>query len=228
MRPALAGLLLASSLLATLLAGCGSASTGHPTGSPIASVSASPLPSATPSTCARTGTAAPAPATLAGPRSNLPAGAPLSQGLSLFSVVAPGLLARGGTPDDPGFAWLRQHGWNSVVNVRTTDDTTYSGFVTDKFGYLWLPVNSGLAPTPDQARSFLCFVVTPANQPVFAHDNSGAERVSLFIALYRYAVQGWPMDAAVREQKLYGDSLTLDQLTFLQAWANQYPAGTIP
>jgi protein tyrosine/serine phosphatase len=158
----------------------------------------------------------------------VPAGAPLTGGLNTLTVVAPGLLARGGTPDDTGFAWLKQHGWKSVVDVRTTDDTTYAGFVADKFGYLWLPVSSGLAPTPEQARSFLCFVASPANQPVFAHDNSGAERVSVLIALYRYAAQGWPMDAAVKEQKLYGDSLSLDQLTFLQAWANQYAPGTIP
>jgi protein tyrosine phosphatase (PTP) superfamily phosphohydrolase (DUF442 family) len=138
------------------------------------------------------------------------------------------VLARTGTPDAAGFNWIKQHGWKSVVDVRTTDDNTYSDFVALHFGYLWLPVDTGLAPTPDQARQFLCFVVNPANQPVLVHDNSGAERVSMFVALYRYAAQGWPMDAAVREEKLYGDSMNLEQLTFLQAWANQYAPGVIP
>jgi protein tyrosine/serine phosphatase len=163
-----------------------------------------------------------------GPRNGLPAGAPLTEGLTLMSVVVPGVLTRAGTPGESGFTWLKLHGWKSVIDLRTTDDTTYSGFVTNRFQYLWLPIGSGLAPTPEQSRSFLCFVQNPANQPVVVHDNSGAERVSLFVALYRYAVQGWPMDVAVNEQKLYGESMTLEQLTFLQAWANQYPPGTIP
>jgi protein tyrosine/serine phosphatase len=229
MRPALAGLLLPFTLLATGLAACGGGSGSSHTPTPLANVSASPLPSATPSTCAKTSAPAPSSGPFAGPRSNLPPGTPLSQGLTLFSVVAPGILARAGTPDEAGFTWLKTHGWNGVVDLRTTDDTTYTGFVSNHFaGYLWLPIASGLAPTPDQARSFLCFVAKPANQPVFAHDNSGAERISLFIALYRYAVQGWTMDAAVKEQKLYGESLSLEQLTFLQAWSTQYPPGTIP
>lgn len=226
MRRAVAGLLLPSSLLAILLSACGTGSSG-PTPPSLANVSSTPLPSASPSACSRTGKPAASPLSLAGPRANLPAGAPLSAGMQTFSVVVPGQLARGGTPDDAGFAWLKQHGWTSVVDLRTTDDTTYTGFVNDHFGYLWLPVNSGLAPTPDQARNFLCFVVGPANQPVYVHDNSGAERVSVFVALYRYAVQGWSMDIAVKEAKLYGD-ISLDQLTFLQAWANQYQPATIP
>ncbi|HXA29819.1 MAG TPA: hypothetical protein VN193_13855 [Candidatus Angelobacter sp.] len=228
MPAALARLLLPSLPLALLLAGCGSEGPAHPTTSSLASVSASPLPSATPSVCAHAIAPVASPGPPVGPRSNLPAGAPLGQGMASFAVVSPGVLARAGTPDEPGFIWLKTHGWKSVVDVRTTDDTTYAGFVNQHFQYLWLPIASGLAPTPDQARSFLCFVVAPANQPVLVHDNSGAERVSMMVALYRYAVQGWPMTVAVDEEKLYGDSLNLEQLTFLQAWANQYPAGTIP
>jgi Tyrosine phosphatase family len=220
-------LLLPSALLAVLLAGCGEGGAAHgPT--PISSVTASPLPQATPSTCAHHVTPPASPGPQVGPRSNLPPGAPLGTGMTLFSVVVPGVLARAGTPDAAGFNWVKQHGWKSVVDVRTTDDNTYSDFVALKFQYLWLPVDTGLAPTPDQARQFLCFVIAPANQPVLVHDNSGAERVSMFIALYRYAAQGWPMDLAVKEQKLYGDSMNLEQLTFLQAWASQYAPGVIP
>lgn len=225
-----ARIVLPSLLLTSLLAGCGSVGGPGGAATPFSSVAATPLPPATPSACARSATPAASPYVSVAPRSGIPAGAPLSQGMALFSVVSPGVLARGGTPDDPGFTWLKTHGWKSVVDLRTTDDNTYSGFVADHFQYLWLSVDSGLAPTPDQARSFLCFVASPANQPVFVHDNSGAERVNMFVALYRYAVQGWPMDAAVAEEKLYGDSnsINLQQLTFLQAWANQYPPGAIP
>lgn len=228
MPPAAARLLLPCALLATALAGCGGGGTAKPSGSAIAKVSASPLPSATPSSCARTVAAPASPGPPVGPRSNLPAGAPLGQGMTLLAVVSPGVLARAGTPDEAGFTWLKSHGWKSVVDLRTTDDTTYSGFVANHFQYLWLPIGSGLAPTPDQVRTFLCFVVAPANQPVVVHDNSGAERVSMLVALYRYAAQGWPMALAVQEEKAYGDSLNLEQLTFLQAWANQYPPGTVP
>lgn len=223
-------LVLAAAALPVVITACGSP--GTPSGSltPSSSVSASPLPSATASACARKVAPASAPFTFVPPRGGVPPGAPLGQGMTTFSVVSPGILARGGTPTEAGFAWLKQHGWKSVVDVRTTDDNTYAGFVADHFQYLWLSVDSGLAPTPDQVRNFLCFVVNPANQPVFLHDNSGDERVDTFVALYRYAVQAWPMDVAVREEKLYGDSnsINLQQQTFLQAWADQYPPGTIP
>jgi tyrosine-protein phosphatase SIW14 len=228
--PLRARLIVPALVLPTLIAGCGSPGKPSAPATAFASVSASPLPAATPSTCARKVAASSGPYAFVPPRGNVPAGAPLSQGMTVFSVVAPGILARGGTPDESGFSWLKQHGWKSVVDLRTTDDNTYAGFVADRFQYLWLAVGSGLAPTPDQARSFLCFLVNPANQPVFVHDNSGAERVDMFVALYRYAVQGWPIDVAVREEKLYGDSnsINLEQQTFLQAWANQYPPGTLP
>jgi protein tyrosine/serine phosphatase len=227
MPPALSSFLVPCTLLAAVLTGCGNSGPARPAVSSIANVSASPLPQATPSTCART-SAPTSPGPEVPPRSNLPAGAPLGQGMTLFSVVVPGVIARTGTPDSGGFNWLKTHGWKSVINLRTTDDNTYSDFVANHFQYQWLPIGNGIAPTPDQARTFLCYVVNPANQPVVVHDNSGAERVSMFIALYRYAVQGWPMDAAVKEEKLYGDSLNLEQLTFLQAWANQYAPGTLP
>lgn len=228
MPHARARLLLPPVVLAALVTACGPS--GAPVGkrTPAADVSASPLPSASPSACARTATPAASPGPPVAPRSNIPADTPLGQGMTYFAVVSPGILARGGTLSDQGFAWLKANGWKSVVDVRTTDDLTYAGFVADHFQYLWLSVDSGLAPTPDQARSFLCFAVNPANQPVYVHDNSGAERVSMFVALFRYAVQGWPMTVAVQEEKLYGDSINLEQLTFLQAWANQYPPGTIP
>ena len=229
MPPLRARLLLAAAAL-PVVAGCGSPGTPSGSTGPRSSVSPSPLPAATPSTCARKVAPASPSFAFVPPRGNAPADAPLGQGMTTFSVVSPGILARGGTPLDSGFTWLKQRGWRSVVDVRTTDDNTYAGFVADHFQYLWLSVDSGLGPTPDQARSFLCFVVNPANQPVYVHDNSGDERVDTFVALYRYAVQGWPMDVAVREEKLYGDtkSITLEQQTFLQAWANQYPPGTIP
>ncbi len=229
MPPATARVAVPLSLLAFLVAGCGGdAGAARPTPTPLANVSASPLPSASPSVCAKHVTPPASPGPPVGPRSNLPAGAPVGGSYTNMSVVVPGVLTRAGTPDEAGFAWFKVHGWKSVVDVRTTDDNTYSGFVAQKFTYLWLPVNGSSAPTPDQARSFLCFVGDVANQPVVVHDNSGAERVGVFLALYRYAAQGWPMNVAVNEQRLYGDSLTLEQLTFLQAWANQYPPGTVP
>ena len=229
MPPASARAVVVAALAAgSVLSGCGGGSgQSSATPTPIA-VAATPLPSASPSVCAKHNVAATSPGPAVGPRANLPAGAPVGSGMTNFAVVVPGVLARTGTPDEPGFTWLKTHGWKSVVDVRTTDDTTYSGFVANRFEYLWLPVNSAAPPTPDQARTFLCFVTNVANQPVLAHDNSGAERVSVFVALYRYAVQGWPMDVAVAEEKLYGDSLSVDQLTFLQAWSNQYPPGTVP
>jgi hypothetical protein len=227
MHPALARFLLPSTLLAAALAGCGGSGPAKPTASAIAK-SATPLPQATASTCAHTVTPPASAGPAVPPRTDLPPGAPSGQGMTLFSVVSPGVLARAGTPDAAGFNWLKLHGWKSVIDLRTTDDNTYSDFVANHFQYQWLPIEAGLAPTPDQARTFLCFVVNPANQPVLVHDNSGAERVSIFVALYRYAAQGWPMDAAVKEEKLYGDALNLEELTFLQAWANQYPPGTIP
>jgi protein tyrosine/serine phosphatase len=161
------------------------------------------------------------------PLGGAPANLPHGGGFDTFAVVQPGVLTRSGTPDAHQFDYLRAAGWRSIVDVRTTDDRTYSGF--DRLGlrYLFLPVVSGGAPTDDQALSFLCFVTDTANQPVAVHDNSGRERVGVLVALYRYSVQAWPMSAALAEEAGFGDELSAAGIAFLDDWAARHPPGQL-
>lgn len=205
-----------------VLAACGSltaapASTDPPTPSvpPFSCADRpNPLPASTPSPV--------------GPRSGIPADAPNGDGFTLFSVVRPGVLTRSGTPTKPQFDYLRGHGWRSIVDLRTTDDTTFAGFTEEGFRYLWLPIDVTQIPTLDQAARFLCFVTQAENQPIDVHDNTGAERTCVMAALFRYSIESWPMETAIHEALLYGGGPNQGQIAFLRRWASNHKPGVLP
>ena len=144
-------------------------------------------------------------------------------GLIDFEVVAPGRLTRSGQPRDFGWRHLRSLGTRSVVNLRMVDDDERR---LDELGftaYLHLPIPDGLAPTQAQAEAFLRFVRDPANWPVHVHCLRGTQRTGLMVALYRYAVEGWSLDQALREADSHLVSLTQVQIRGLRDWARQHP-----
>ena len=158
----------------------------------------------------------------------MPSGYPGGAAASAFAIVEAGVLSRSGTPTADQFAFLRESGWHGIVDVRTTDDRSYPGFGGYGFHYLQIPIELQEAPSDAQALAVLCFITDPANQPVDLHDNSGRERVGLFVALFRYSAQGWSMDAALREEASFGDILSAPQVAFLEAWATTHPPGRLP
>lgn len=161
-----------------------------------------------------------------GPRQQVPAKAPVSHGFWSFSVPVPQVLSRSGQPLFSSFQWLKAQGWQSVVNLRypgerseVADDQEIPGFSELGFHYLWLKIRDGAPPTDEQARQFLAFVTNPDNQPVHVHCRGGFGRTGTMVALYRFAVEGWPMEQAIAESRLYNGGVSTSQAKWLRRYA---------
>jgi protein tyrosine/serine phosphatase len=163
-----------------------------------------------------------------GPRKNVPADAPADNGFSMFAIPVEGVISRSGQPTCIEYIWLKKHGWKSVVNLRDeSDDTKIQGFNELGFNYFSLPIEDGGLPNNQQAEKFLAFVTNPLNQPVHVHCRMGIGRAGLMIALYRYAVKGWPMDKAISESRLFYSGVNARQKDWLEKWAQEHKPGEI-
>ena len=131
------------------------------------------------------------------------------------------------------FEWLAQQGWQGVVNLRVDgerdevgDDRKLPGFSQLGMNYLALPMVDGHPPKEEQAKQFLSFVSNPVNQPVHVHCRGGIGRAGTMVALYRYAVQGWPMDQAIEESRAFKGGVSNLQEVWLKGWAQENTAGS--
>lgn len=168
-----------------------------------------------------------------GPRENIPADSPEAYGFWSFAMPVTGVLSRSGQPLISEFEWLQKKGWKGVVNLRVdgereevSDDEKLPGFNELGFNYLHLPIVDGHPPTEQQAEQFLAFVTNEANQPVHIHCRGGIGRAGTMIALYRYAVQGWPLEQAIKESRLFKGGISGLQEAWLKGWASRHEPGS--
>jgi protein-tyrosine phosphatase len=162
---------------------------------------------------------------LVGPRGGLATTTPAAYGFWSFSIFDGGKISRSGQPLLSEFKWLKKNGTKSVVDLRVDgeykevgDDRKIPGFNNLKFNFLSLPIKDGGIPTAKQAQQFLQFVTNPKNQPVEIHCRGGYGRTGTLIALYRYTVDGWTMDRAIKESILYRGGVDAGQKQWLLNW----------
>lgn len=165
-----------------------------------------------------------------GPRQNILASTPADYGFWSFAVPVPGILSRSGQPTLKDFQWLKNNGWRGNIDLRidgdhneVSDDAEIPGFLKLGFHYLKIQMRDGAAPTDDQAKTFLNFATDPQNQPAHVHCRGGIGRAGVMVALYRYAVQGWPVEKAVEESKLFSGGIDSAQANWLENWAQTHP-----
>jgi protein tyrosine/serine phosphatase len=150
--------------------------------------------------------------------------------LERFGTVWPGKMTRSGLPskegDSGGWRWLCARGVRSVVSFRGDNDIDYKAAGIERA--LWLPIRGNNPPSDKQAEQFLRFIQDPANQPVHIHCAEGKSRTGLMTALARYSVDGWPLEKALAEARLYrnGKELNRKQVEWLRQWAKQHPPGS--
>jgi len=168
-----------------------------------------------------------------GPRENIPVDAPSAYGFWSFAIPVTGVLSRSGQPLMSEFEWLRSQGWRGVVNLRVDgerdevgDDAKLPGFNELGLNYLHIPLVDGHPPTEEEAELFLSFVNDPKNQPVHVHCRGGIGRAGTMTALYRYAVQGWPMGEAIKESRPFKGGVSTLQEPWLLEWAQTHPPGS--
>jgi uncharacterized protein (TIGR01244 family) len=112
-------------------------------------------------------------------------------------------FACGGALSPEAFAALKQAGYKSVVNLRDASEQgnnveeARKAAETAGLKYFHLPF---VPATPDTTMldEFLKIVAKPENQPMMLHCGSGS-RASMFWAVKRVMIDGWPIDKAMGE-----------------------------
>jgi protein tyrosine phosphatase (PTP) superfamily phosphohydrolase (DUF442 family) len=182
----------------------------------------------------KTTTPEPTQISFVGPRGNVPDGAPQDYGFWSLAIPVPNVLSRSGQPTLKDFQWLKDNGWKSDIDLRidgdhapeVSDDALIPGFKDLGFNYLKIQMLDGAAPTDAQAEQFLSFATKPENQPAHVHCRGGIGRAGIMVALYRYAVQGWPVDKILEESKLYQGGIDETQQKFLENYAATHAPGS--
>jgi tyrosine-protein phosphatase SIW14 len=108
-------------------------------------------------------------------------------GVANFAEISP-LLYRGAQPTAGGFELLKRMGIKTIVDLRGKSHRD----LIDGMGFKYFQIPSSVSrPDEKQIVQLLRIVRDPQNQPVFAHDDSGRDRVGLYVAAYRMVEQGW-------------------------------------
>lgn len=146
--------------------------------------------------------------------------------ISKFGVIEEGILYRSAQPTDEEMRQLLRQGIKSIVSFRKENGDNRDRVLGLGFeNYLWLNIEDETVPTDAQAERFLDFVTDSQNWPVLIHCKVGVGRTGTMAALVRYAVDGWSMDEAIKESKIYRDGIDLvpSQLDWLKQWAANHP-----
>lgn len=111
---------------------------------------------------------------------------------------------RGSQPDAAGFAYLKQLGIKTVIDLRG-DSREEAPELARSAGlqYVNIPLSTKRPATEEQTAYFLKLVNDPANWPVYVHCKGGRHRTGEMTAIYRITNDGWTADQAYQEMKKY-------------------------
>jgi len=112
-------------------------------------------------------------------------------------------FACGGALSADAMSSIKQAGFRSIVNLRAATEEGANVEAETKAAqdadvrYIWLPFVTA-SPDATKVDEFLKAVADPVNQPMLIHCASGG-RVSMFWAIKRVMLDGWPVDKAMGE-----------------------------
>lgn len=110
---------------------------------------------------------------------------------------------RGAQPSMRAFRSLKELGVDTVVNLRPECD--YEGRFVEQLGmrYVYLPLPPLDAPTHAVTLDFLSVATDPDHGTVFFHCFHGADRTGTMAACLRIARDGWTVEQAIAEMRLF-------------------------
>jgi len=130
--------------------------------------------------------------------------------LSLRGVANFGRLSahfyRGAQPAVEAYSSLKAMGIDTIVRLSTGEE-----FIAGErervealgMQFVSLPWRVADAPTPDQIVAFLTLLRDHPDRTVFVHCREGVDRTGVMVALYRVALDHWPVDRALAEMKAF-------------------------
>ena len=112
-------------------------------------------------------------------------------------------FACGGALSSDAMTSIKDAGFKSIVNLRAATEEGANVEAETKAAqdagvkYIWLPFVTA-APEAAKVDAFLAAAADPTNQPMLIHCTSGG-RVSMFWAIKRVMIDGWPVEKAMTE-----------------------------
>ncbi len=111
-------------------------------------------------------------------------------------------LYRSAQPSARGMQALKQHGLETIVNLRSFhSDRDEIGATGLAYEHIYM---KAWHPERKESVRFLQIVTQPKRTPVLVHCMHGSDRTGTMCALYRIAVQGWSKEEAIREMAAGG------------------------
>ena len=159
------------------------------------------------------------------PATQAPAAAGAVPGVRNFTRVD-ATIACGGAVTQEAYAAIKEAGFKSVVNLRLATEPGVNIEEARKAAesagliYVHLPF-SNAAPDAAVLDEFLKAVVKPENLPMMLHCGSGT-RVSMFWAVKRVLIDGWPVDKAMGELPDLSKNLSQPLRTFMMDYLKSH------
>ncbi len=159
-------------------------------------------------------------------------------GLTHFSIVAPGVLMRSGQPRVRDLDQIRtKHGLRTIVCARGGTRHPLRGrwfrkerrwCAENDVDLVHMPFSDQRVPPEDVFERFLAIMRDQGKHPVLVHCEQGFHRTGILTAAYRIAIEGWSLADALNEMGQRG--FETDQpkraglANALRAWAVAYAA----
>jgi len=159
------------------------------------------------------------------PATQAPAAAGAVPGVRNFTRVD-ATIACGGAVTQEAYAAIKEAGFKSVVNLRLATEPGVNIEEARKAAesagliYVHLPF-SNAAPDAAVLDEFLKAVVKPENLPMMLHCGSGT-RVSMFWAVKRVLIDGWPVEKAMGELPDLSKNLSQPLRTFMMDYLKSH------
>ncbi len=118
------------------------------------------------------------------------------------------ILYRGAQPREVGFSELKLLGITAIIDLRGEDreKIVWERKHAESLGmrFINIPVSGWDPPTDEQVVQFLSLFRDNPGQKVFLHCRFGDDRTGVFTAVYRMAIEKWPVEQATREMYFFG------------------------